>query len=99
MTTKNTAANAAKNEVINDDERVSFTVNIQGKDVELTAPASLDDCNFRVAIQMSSGHHHEALATALGERQILKLESLGATVSEFNTIFTALSEAWGLGEG
>ena len=83
----------------NEIEMVDFTVTIRGKDVNLTAPAAFDDLPFDVALKVEDRKHMNALAEILGEQQLMKIRALRATASDFSSIFTALNEAWGLGEG
>lgn len=88
----------AKNEV-DEIETVTFTVNIRGKEVELTAPASLDDAPMDAGLAFEDEKYMKAFSIMLGPSQMQKLRNAGARSSEFGgTIMNAWSDATGLGE-
>ncbi|MCX7445819.1 hypothetical protein OS125_11305 [Corynebacterium sp. P7003] len=103
MTTKNTKS-ATKAEVeaegTDTDEAamVDFTVEIRGKEVNLTAPASFDDAPFEVMEAFENDRIATALKILLGPAGWNKLRAAGTRVSEFHHVVEAWNEATGLGE-
>lgn len=96
MTTEKTSP--AKNEV-DEIETVTFTVNIRGKEVELTAPASLDDAPMDAGLAFEDEKYMKAFSIMLGASQMQKLRNVGARSSEFGgTIMNAWSDVTGAGE-
>lgn len=96
MTTEKTSP--AKNEV-EEIETVTFTVNIRGKDVELTTPASIEDAPMDAGLAFEDDKYMKAFAIMLGPAQMQKLRNAGARSAEFGgTIMSAWSDATGLGE-
>ncbi|OJI03952.1 hypothetical protein [Corynebacterium diphtheriae] len=90
--------NPAKNEV-DEIETVTFTVNIRGKEVELTAPASLDDAPMDAGLAFEDEKYMKAFSIMLGPSQMQKLRNAGARSAEFGgTIMNTWSDATGLGE-
>lgn len=89
----------AKNEAL-DNDTVTFTVEIRGEEIELTAPSSIDNAPMDAALYFEDEKYLKAFTILLGEAQMSRLRRAGATAKDFTeTVMTSWNEATGLGEG
>lgn len=89
----------AKTEAIGE-TTVTFTVEIQGKEVELTAPASIDLAPMDAALAFEEEKYLKAFSIILGPVQMDHLRRAGATTSDYSEkVMSAWNEVTGLGEG
>ncbi|MBH5296195.1 hypothetical protein [Corynebacterium ulcerans] len=80
-------------------ENIEFEVEVKGKKIALTAPASLDDAPVETAIAWEEEKFVKAFSLILGPQQMQKLINAGATVRDFTeSVMPAYTEATGLGE-
>lgn len=79
-------------------ETVEFTVDVNGKNVTLTAPADPSDAPMDFMLYTEKEQHFSAFAALIGEAQMARLRAEGANVRQFQDFANAYFEALDLGE-
>ena len=71
-------------EEVKNDKRVE-TVEIQGKEIELSLPISIDDIPFAALVEQEEGNQIGSIKELLGRDQFQKLIDAGMTVGDMNS--------------
>lgn len=92
-------ASAAEREAL-EIETVSFTVDINGTDVQFTTPADILDCSDEVLEHFDNNKQYSALMAIIGPDQKAKMRAAGSTGRiVIDKVIPAWNEAMGMGEG
>lgn len=82
-----------------DDNTVTFEVEINGRTIELTAPRDLSTADAEAYIAYEERKYGLMMKCILGEAQWTMLRNAGMTTHDvLNVLFSAYREATGLGE-
>lgn len=93
------AASAAEREAL-EIETVTFTVDINGTDVEFTTPADILDCSDEVLEHFDNNKQYAAFMAIIGAEQKAKMRAAGSTGRiVMEKVIPAWNEAMGMGEG
>lgn len=91
-------AKAAQKEVTGEGpETVEVTFEVQGAEVTVTAPASIQDAPFEVPMLIEEEKPISAFALLAGKTGVETMREAGATVRDFTAFITAYQEKTGLG--
>ncbi|MGV0868687.1 hypothetical protein [Corynebacterium kalidii] len=95
------AGKALKAEAAASTEPVDIVLTINGEDVTVAAPATVEAAHWRVPLLMQSGTNQDiakAIPLILGAEGCELLDSAGATFNDLNKFLDLWSEEIGMGE-
>lgn len=74
-------------------KNIEFTVDVNGKDITLTAPSDPSDAPMDFMLYTEREQHFSAFAALIGEAQMARLRAEGASVRQFQDFANAYFEA------
>lgn len=78
-------------------ETTTVTIEVRGKDVEITCPASAEDAPFDFFLKMEEEKPLAAFAALLGDEGLAVMRAARASIKDYQKFIEAWNEAVGLG--
>ena len=92
-------AEPLKKEVTGEEiDTVDIAIEVRGKELTFTCPASIEDAPADVAFHLEDEKPLKAFRTLLGEDSMNEMRRAGATVKDFGNFVETWTEAVGLGK-